>query len=110
MKKNDIILLCTVLLICGALLVAVCLIFSGGGTYAVVRVDGEEYLRVSLDENSEHIIDTPYGKNILKIQNGEACISDADCPDKICVSTGNAGRAKTVVCLPHRLTLDIEEG
>ncbi len=110
MKKNDIILLCCVLLACGVLFVAMYAAFGRGGRYAVVRVDGEEYLRVSLDDSSEHIIDTQYGKNILTIQDGEAYISDADCPDQTCVHTGKARKNKTVVCLPHHLTLDIEDG
>ena len=44
------------------------------------------------------------GYNLVKIQNGTICISEADCPDQTCVETG---RLKSdylpIVCLPHKL-------
>ena len=53
------------------------------------------------------------GWNEIKIENGNICVSDADCPDKTCVKTGNL-RSETIpiVCLPHKLIIRFcdEEG
>lgn len=107
-RKNDIILLCSVLLLSAAVF-AFCLFwFKGNEEFAVVTVDGEEYARLPLSEDTQLVIETEYGTNILIIENGQAYISDADCPDRTCVKTGRADKLKTVVCLPHRLTVSIE--
>ena len=51
------------------------------------------------------------GWNEIKIENGQICVSDADCPDKTCVKTGFL-RSETipVVCLPHKLIIRFCEG
>lgn len=109
LRKNDIILLCSVIA-ASALLFAVFFILSSDNKeIAVVTVDGEEYARLSLDNDTELVIETEYGVNILVIENGKVYISDADCPDKTCVKTGCADSMKSIVCLPHRLTVTVEK-
>jgi hypothetical protein len=57
-------------------------------------------------------ISTPDGGyNLVQIQNGKICISEADCPDQTCV---NMGVLKSdylpIVCLPHKLIVRFAEG
>lgn len=41
---------------------------------------------------------------------GTICISDADCPDRLCVSMGeSASSLLPIVCLPHGLVIQIKE-
>ena len=51
------------------------------------------------------------GYNLIVINAGTICISEADCPDQTCVKTG---RLKSdylpIVCLPHRLIVRFAEG
>lgn len=107
-RKNDIILLCSVLLI-SAVVFTVCLFLSDSNTdVAVITVDGEEYARLPLNKDTQLVIETKYGTNTVVTENGQVYITDADCPDKTCVKTGCADKLKPIVCLPHRLTVSIE--
>ena len=109
MKRNDILLLCGVIVI-AAIIFAICFaVIGNGGAYAVITVDGEEYARLPLNEDSQLEVITQYGKNTVTVKDGKVSVTDADCPDKICVSTGTATELKTVVCLPHKLTVSVEE-
>lgn len=46
--------------------------------------------------------------NLLMIRDGSAEISDANCPDKICVRSRAIERdGESIICLPHRLVLSV---
>ena len=80
----------------------------GTGSEVVVRVDGEEYARLPLDKDTELLIESDRGSNLLVVKDGRAYISEATCPDLICVHTGYADELKSVVCLPNKVTVSIE--
>ena len=111
MKKRDIILIGSVLLIAVALLLVVEL-NRQEGAYVLVRVDGQEVGKYQLSENG--IYELNGGTNILHIENGEAYLSDANCPDKLCVHQGRISKTNQVItCLPNKLTVTVygaEEG
>lgn len=109
MKKNDIILLVCAVGIAAIVFLAFWLFLSGTGSVAVVTVDGEEYARLPLDENTELVIDTPNGTNKLTVKDGEVYMTEADCPDKTCIKTGAADELKSIVCLPHKVTVTVEK-
>lgn len=51
-----------------------------------------------------------YGRNLITVEPGRICVSDADCPDKTCVRQGWIGDGATpIVCLPNKLVIRIEE-
>ena len=76
------------------------------GAYVVVSIDGGEVCRYSLSEDGEFTLNG--GTNTLVISGGKAYISEADCPDGLCVSQGKISRTgQTVVCLPNRVMLRI---
>lgn len=90
------------------------LLGRGGGTVAVVTVDGQEFARVDLsrvDESYDLPVDTAWGHNTVHIERGAISVTEADCPDKICVSQGKlTGGGVPIVCMPHRLVIQIEGG
>lgn len=48
------------------------------------------------------------GYNILVIKDGKVRISDADCPDGVCVRKGATNQtADPIVCLPHKLVVEV---
>ena len=80
------------------------------GHYGTVRitVNGEEYGTYSLAKDQViEIGDT----NVCEIKNGEVRMTDADCPDHLCMkqkavdSTGG-----TIVCLPNKVVIEGEKG
>lgn len=79
---------------------------------AVVTVDGEVYGRYPLDENITEKIEFPDGSyNILEIRDGEVTMTEASCPDKICVNHRPISkRNQSIVCLPNKVVIEIENG
>ena len=76
------------------------------GAYVVVRVDGREVAKYSLSENGEYELNG--GTNILRIEDGKAYLTDADCPDHLCVNQGKISKSgETITCLPNRLTVTV---
>ena len=110
MKKRDIILLAALILTGVLLLVLFSAIIRDKGETALVLVDGKEYARLPLGEDTELIIEGVGGTNTLVIKDGKAYMTHADCPDLLCVRTGKATELKTIVCLPHRVTVSVEKG
>ena len=64
-----------------------------------------------LSEDREELLTTPYGINRVKIEGGKVRVTEADCPDKLCVYHPAATRSgEMIVCLPHKLVVQIEDG
>ena len=86
--------------------------FSAGrdqGGWAVVTVDGEEIARYPLSEDGSFVLNG--GTNTLVIQDGKAWMSEASCPDKVCIGMGQIQYdGQIIVCLPNRLIVQIEGG
>ena len=110
MKKTDILLLAAILLIATIALGVTYLVLAKKGDTVVVTVDGEQYARLPLNEDTELVIVSESGTNTLVIKDGMAYISEASCPDKICVKTGDANEIKSIVCLPNKVTVSVERG
>lgn len=78
---------------------------------AEIIQDGKVIRTVPLSENAEFTITCEDGFNTVIIKNGAVMISDADCPDLVCVKTGAiSGGAVPIVCLPHRLEIRVVNG
>lgn len=78
------------------------------GSRVSVKVGGEVIAELELSEPTEYKIDTIYGSNILIIEDGKAYISEADCPDKICVGQGSIEKkGDSIICLPHKLIIEV---
>ena len=76
------------------------------GAGVVVRVDGQEVARYSLTQNGRYELNG--GSNILVIEDGAAYLTDADCPDKLCVKQGKIRvSGQVITCLPNRLTVTV---
>ncbi len=84
----------------------------GGGTIAVITVDGQEYKRIDLSRVTESYdieIDTKYGHNTVHVEPGRIAVTQANCPDGICVAQGAIDRGGVpIICMPHRLVVKIE--
>ena len=103
------------LLLVGVLLLAALLLFAltrgarESGAVAVVTVDGAEVGRYPLNRPGTFPLNG--GSNILVVENGEAWVSEANCPDKICMGMGKISRnGEFIACLPNRLLIVVEGG
>ena len=108
MKKRDWILIGSLLAL-AVVLLGLFLLLRQGGAYVVVRVDGTETARYSLSQDGEYSLNG--GTNILRIEGGAAYLTDADCPDRLCVKQGKIRYGgQTITCLPNRLTVTVYSG
>ncbi len=82
---------------------------TGSGAAAVVSVDGEVVGRYPLNRDGTFPLNN--GSNILVVENGEAWVSEANCPDKVCMGMGKISRnGEFIACLPNRLIVVVEGG
>ena len=115
MKKNDVLLVICILVFAG-LVVAMTRFTnqakSSDGAVAVVTIDGKEYARYPLNNDITETINISDDKyNVISIHDGLCEISDASCPDKICVHHNHIKyNGQTIVCLPNKLVVTIENG
>ena len=80
---------------------------TGSGAQAVVTVEGKEIGRYPLKKNGTFPLNG--GTNILVVENGEAWVSEANCPDKVCMGMGKISRnGEFIACLPNRLLVVVE--
>ena len=104
----DLCVILAMLLLAGVLFLALRLGREEGGV-AVVRVDGRETERHALSVDG--VFPLNGGSNVLVVENGEAWLSEANCPDLLCVKMGKIRYAgQTITCLPNRLTVTVEGG
>ena len=105
-KKNwDLLLVGGCLLLAGVLF-AFFRLTSGEGAGVVVRVNGEETGRYGLYENGTYALNG--GSNTLVIENGNAWLSHANCPDALCVRQGKIhANGQVITCLPNKLTVTV---
>lgn len=80
------------------------------GAEVVIRDgDGREQ-RMPLSTDGELTVTTSLGTNIVQVKNGKVCVSEADCPNRDCVEQGwIEDSSQQIVCLPHKLTVNIED-
>ncbi len=87
---------------------------STGQTAQVIR-DGEVLYEINLSAVEEPYSFTVTGKdggvNVIEVEPGRIRVSDADCPDRICVHQGwLSTQSVPVVCVPHRLMIRLVSG
>ena len=105
MKKRDIILIASILIVAIAFFLIVELTKEEGAG-VTVKVDGVKVAEYSLAKDGTYPLNG--GTNILVIEDGRAYLSDANCPDKLCVHQGKITMTgETITCLPNKLTVTV---
>lgn len=108
-KRNDIVLIITIVLIAGGFFVFNIISQEDGGT-VIVKVDGNIHKEFQLSEETVYTIDFEDGRyNTLIIKDGYAKVVEASCPDQICVNHQKIQKTgETIICLPNRVVIEIE--
>ena len=103
--RFDIIII-ALLLVISALFLLLTLVRRTDGSMVDVEIRGEVVAKYNLAQNGEYSLNG--GTNILVIENGEAYLSYADCPDHTCVRTGKIKYVgQSIVCLPNKVTVTV---
>ena len=97
MKKRDYILIGCILLV-AAVCAGFFLLTGKEAQEAVVTVDGEVYGTYSLAKDQT-----------IEIQNGQAKMEWADCPDQLCVHQKAISRTgESIICLPNQVVVSVQ--
>lgn len=109
LKKKDVIFLGILFLAALAFLLWFLLGYRKPGSRVEITVDGELYGTYALDENLEIPIRIDgIVTNLLVIEDGEANMKEADCPDQICVNHVPVSHTgEDIVCLPNRVVVRV---
>ena len=78
------------------------------GNIVVVYQEGEKIQELSLDKDTEVLIENDY-TNKLIVRDKKVAIVESDCPGMDCVHSGAiSGKGRSLVCLPNRVEVRIE--
>lgn len=107
LEKRDKLLIVIVVCVALCAFLAHQIIGGDGAGKVTVKVNGELKGTYSLDE--DQTIEINGGTNILQIKNGKADMTEADCPDQLCVNQRAISRqGESIICLPHKVVVEVE--
>ena len=79
------------------------------GVLVRVQIEGQEDEYYPLSRDGVYALNG--GTNTLVIEDGWAWMSDASCPDQLCVYQGRIQKnGQWIICLPNRVAVTIEGG
>lgn len=108
--KNDLILIIFLLIMTSV--VGVIIFFTKHeGKQVVVSVDGVVTDIYSIEDDGTYEIQGyDGGRNILVIADGVAYMSEASCPDHLCMGMGRISNVgQSIICLPNRVIIEIRD-
>jgi hypothetical protein len=108
-RKKDWILVIIVLCVAGIAYLSHQWMDQSGASKIAIKVDGEIQGTYSLAE--DQVVEINQGSNVLEIQDGEASMIEADCPDQLCVhQRAISKKNESIICLPHKIVVEVTEG
>lgn len=110
LAKPDLLLIGLLLAIGAVSFFAVRMLTRQNGVAVQVLCDGEAYGTYRLDEAQNVPIQVDgVVTNMLQISEGRAKMTEADCPDQLCVHQNAIARqGETIVCLPNKIVVQVE--
>lgn len=106
--RNDIILICSVIVFTLIILVAITLI-NKTGNEVIIEQNSKQVAVLDLNKDHEYNLYSG-GKicNTVIIKNGEAYMIYADCKDKICVNHNKISKNnESIICLPNKVIVTV---
>ena len=111
-KIFDIVIIISSLLFgIGLFVMSLCNFNSNGERFCVIKISGDEVRRIDLNNVHEDEIikiKNDYGENHIRISRDGVSVIYTDCPGKVEVKETPINKiGQSLVCLPHRLTIEI---
>lgn len=108
-QKKEILLIIFILFIACILLLVNRIVFSKPARQVEISVNGEVIKTLSLNQDREILVNGyKGGTNRVVIKDQKVHISEATCPDKLCIHQGWIEHTgESLVCLPNRVIVRI---
>lgn len=82
---------------------------STDATIALVYSDGKLIRTATLSANATFTVEYNGGYNTIEVKNGAISVTEASCPDEVCIATGEISHgAVPIICLPNRLEIIVK--
>ena len=111
MKKRELILIGAILAV-ALIALGILQLFKKDGAYVVVTINGEDVATYSLSVDGEYVLNG--GTNVLKVENGEAWMIEANCPtqgDTRCTAQKKISKTtQTIWCQPNNVLVTVHGG
>lgn len=92
-----------ILVVCGGL--SLWLLRPTQAASVEVWSEGELIKTLSLGEDQTLTVETETGRNVVTVKDGKVAVTEANCPDKVCMNRGWCSGGAQIVCLPNQLIL-----
>ena len=107
LKKKDWILIIIIICVAAGTYFLHQVLRDTGANVVVVKVDG--VIEGTYNLNEDQKISINGGSNILEIKNGKADMTEADCPDKLCVHQKAISlNHENIICLPNKVIVEVQ--
>ncbi|HBH13042.1 MAG: Uncharacterized protein XD91_0197 [Clostridiales bacterium 38_11] len=76
--------------------------------YAEILINNELYKKYTLGYGVDEtiVVESEYGRNVIRVDNDHVYMQESDCPDQICVQMSKISEpGEIIVCLPNRLII-----
>jgi hypothetical protein len=81
------------------------------GSVVLIQVDGTIVHKTSLSETHSIAVQGTHGRLTVETRGGKVAITQAECPNHICVKTGWRSRSgEIIVCVPNNTVVRIVAG
>lgn len=78
------------------------------GLRALVHDGDGDVHELSLARDSETVITTSFGTNVVVVEGGAVFVRDADCDNHDCIRQGSIDApGRQIICLPHELWIEV---
>ena len=84
--------------------------FMGKGNVVQIYQNNKLIKELSLKEDITYKIENDNQVNVIKIEKGMVVMTEANCPDKLCINQGSiSSNGESIICLPHKVVIKISK-
>ena len=111
MKRNKILMAIIIFIFAVSLIFCVVILLKPKSNFVTIKQNGKVIYSFDLSKEEDKTFEIEYEgrKNICEIKDHKIHVSDADCPDKVCVKTGWLKNGVPIVCLPNKLVIEFSD-